>query len=541
MKICQSLALTSACARLKKLQSIQPLQDLSTPEAKKNQRICKEAFEKFKNIHQNIQTNNWISPKRKLAASKLFVTESYRLGKLYGGIDRLALPDQEALEFLMKEALEYKKNPKKAPIRFDDEKDYLTDEQVAQLEELAHYPDYVSSCKKNRVLLEESFNWSLLNRLSVRVLVEFPPIVARIDKSLLKGRIESDPDLLKFHDSNGIKDVTLAFEGKDVSLRSEKKEITFSNGLIHTVETIFKIFQMKNRKEGHLTFVPGLGVINYDSMEYGPLNPNTKKVDSIDFNRPDWHRQLHMKAHLTQDQATEKFGFPCDGTNWVMTVVAARQNKRFDIYSGHSFLRLAIPREDGTYDYTYGFGKFTKKYPQNALHAAGYLFAPKPAAVQYPDNNEFYTHRQLKEFHFSLTAEKGADCLDSWKNDILQSKKNNRAFQYLAKNCTDWTVEKIQQFVGEKESRMFDLKPYLKLEPSGFLGGLLKILRNVTDWFRRLVLNCLACLFCGWKRIKITHEDGRKEVVSVFKTSPWDLNRPFHHPGVPFRSESHPS
>lgn len=463
--------------------------------------------------------------------SKLLVTESYRLGSLYGGKDRLAEPDPQALEFLTAEALKFKKTC----MRFNNESDVLSQAQVDQLKELAHYPHYVTDCKKNPVLLENSLNWSVLNRLSVRVLVEFPPVVARVDRSFLKGRIETNPDRLKFHDNNGTKDVTLTFQGKDASILNPKTKVKLSNGLIHSVGTIFKIFQKKNIREGHLSWDPTLGVINHDPMNYGPMNPKTKKIQSIDFNRPDWHRQLPLKAHLTQEEATQKFGFPCDGKNWAMTVVAARQNKRFDLYSGHSFIRLAIPRADGTYDYTYGFGNFTKKYPQNSLHAIGYLFAPVPGVVQYPDNNEYYTHRELKEFHFSLSPEKGAACQNSIKTDILQGRKNNRVFQYLIRNCTDWTVGKIQQFVGEKESHMFDLKPYLKLEPSGFLGGLLKILRKAKDWFRKVVLNTLAFLFCGWKRMKITREDGTKEVVNVLKTPAWDLNRPFHHPGVAFR------
>lgn len=523
----------SASARLRKLESV-PAKAASTPEAKKNQRICKEAFTQLKALNQKILSYPSTCVKRRATYLKNYVTQSYRLGRLYGGKDRLETPDPKALEFLKEAALKYKKTS----ITFHEEKDYLTDTQLAQIGQLAHYPEYVELCKKDSALLKEAFNWILNNNLSVRVLVEFPNVASHIDDSYLKGRIACDPSLLKFHENrNGKKDVTLAFDGKDVSILDKKRKVIFSNGLTHTIESAFKVFKKKNTEEGHLAFFPGVGIVNYDQIRYGPLNPKTKKVDcTIDFNRPDWYRQFPMKAHLTQEEATKTFGFPCDGKNWVITAAATRQDERFDIYSGHSFIRIAIPREDGTYDYTWGFGQFAKKYTQNAVHAAGYLFAPKHAAIQYPDNNEFYSHRQLKEVHFSVTPEKGGACLDSIKNDMIQSRSKNLIFQYLIRNCTYWSSSKLKEFVGEKEGKLFELENYLKLEPTGFLGGVMKILRNVKDWFRRVIMGSLAILFCGWKKMKITREDGTKEVVNVFKTPPWDTKRPFYHPGAIFRT-----
>lgn len=526
---CINNNLTSLSRGLRQLQKIQPHRDLNSPQAKKDQLVCKKIFENFKTFDQKT-----LYSKKGMKYARSFVEESHRLGKPYGGKDRRAKPDLKALEFLKAEGLKYKK----IPIRFRDEKDFLTEEQLAQLEELAHYPDYVALCKKNPALLDNVFNWSLLNRLSVRVWAEFPQVTALIDKSLLKGRHSTDPNCLKFHEKKGIKDVRMTFEGKEVSILNPKKKVTLAKGDVKTIGDIFKEFQKKNTIEGHLTFFPGKGITNFDSMEYGSYNPKTKKVECIDFQRPNWYQQLPMKAHLTAKEATEKFGVPCDGKNYVMTVVAACQSTRLDIDISHSFVRLAIPREDGTYDYTYGFGIFAKKYPQNFLHALGYLFAPKPAAIQYPDNNEIYTHRYLKEVHFSLTPKKGAACVDSWKNDILKSQTGEILFHYLIRNCTDRTAEMLKEYVGEKESRMFDVLPYLKLQPTGFLGCLLKILRKTPDWFRRLIFNIFAFIFCGWNTRKFTREDGTKETMSIFKTPAWDLKRPFRHPGVVFLNQS---
>lgn len=532
--ITQCIAFKRATAELNRLESIQPSQKFQKPDVKKNQEICKIAFKELKALDRKVQKNPLISPKKKIAFSSKLVSEAYRLGKNYGGKNRLDQPDPEGLGILTAEALKWKKKQ----IRFTGNNESLTEEDKTQLAEIARYPACVALCVKKPQFFNEFLNWSILYRLSVRVFVEFPKVSKSIDGALLKGRLEGeDPTLLKFHErKDGVKDVTLPFEGKDVSLLDEKKKVELAKGLILSISQIFKMFANKNLKEGFLTFYKGLGVTNWDSMELGPYNPKTKKVDSIDLTQKNWHRQLRMKATYTTDEATEKFGFRCDGKTWVMTVVASRAEKRLDVLSGHSFFRLAIPRDDdsGIYDYTYGWGKFAKKYPQNGLHAAGYLFAPKKGTLQNPDNNEFYP-REKKEFHYPMTPEKGAGCLDSLKDDILMARKNQLSFQFLIKNCTDWLVDKMRTFVGIEESKLFDL-PYLKLEPSGFLGTVLKIIRKVPDWLRKCVLNALACVFCGWKRMKVTHENGKKETVSVLKTPPWDLKRPFRHPGVAFRT-----
>lgn len=532
MFIRTSLALDGACARLKKLQAIQPLQDSNTPQAQKNQQLCIEIFKDLRNLNRTKIFNSPSCKKRKATYIKSFMTEACRLGASYGGISKQDQPDGPFLEYLKDEALKYINTA----IHFDAKK-VLTDEHIVLLEELACFPELEDIFKSNPHFLKDAFSWILINHLSVRVFVEFPKIRAIIDRSLLKGRIATDPGLLKFHENlNGKKDVTLAVEGKDVSILDEKQKITFSNGLTKTLSAVFKMFQRKNEEEGHLCFLPGLGVINHHQVQHGPLNPKTNKVDClVDFNSPDWYRHIPVKAVLTKEEATEKFGVDCDGTNWVITAATTRQNRRLDVLSGHSFLRLAIPREDGNYDYTWGFGKFAKKYTQNDLHAIGYLFAPKSAVIQYPDNNEFYTHRQLKEVHYSVSAEKGAACLESIKNDILQSRKGNFVFQYLVENCTKWTSDKLEEHAGEEAGRLFKCDNYLKLEPSGFLGCIMKILKKVKNWFRAVILGTLACFLCGLKSKKVTREDGTKRVVNVFKTPPWDLNRPFYHPGVPFR------
>lgn len=504
---------------------------MSTPEAKKNQRICQQAFKQLEALNEKILKNPQTTLEAKNTYVKQFIYETYRLGKQYGGFERRVEPDPKTLEYLMEAGLKFKKGP----IRLRNESSYLTEEQVNQLKELAHYPDYINLCKKHPSLLKEAFNWSILNRLSVRVLVEFPQIAEKFDQSYLKGRCEDDPSTLKFHENNGVRDVTLNFEGKDQSILDPQKIVTLAKDWQRTVEECFKDYEVKNFVEGRMSFFKGLGAVNWDSFHHGPYNPKTGKVEQIDFSRPDWYKQLPaMKEYLTKEQATEKFGFPCDGKNWVFTVCTARQDERLDLRSGHTFIRMGIPQEDGTYAYTYGFGKFTTTYPQNGVDAAGYLFAPKKAVIQYPDNNEFYTHRELKEIHYSISPEKGQACLDSIKNDIEQADKGNFVFQYLVKNCTDWTVDKVRDFVGEKESHLFDL-PYLQLQPSGFLGCVIKILRKTKDVFRKIVFSILAFIFCGWKKKTVVHMNGEKEVVNVFKTPPWDKRRMFHHPGVPFK------
>lgn len=466
--------------------------------------------------------------KRKWALHRKTVSLQYRLGKKFGGEDRLEKTDDTLFARLQAEAAHWKSK------QISCAGEPLNDFEKNQLRKLTTYPKLTELLLQNRKHTSHFFKWALINKLSVEVFAEFPAVTKNIDASLLKPRIGAfGGEGLKFVDAAGVKDVTLEIEGKPVSIIDPARKITLSHKLNTTVGEIFKTFGKKNLDEGHLTYFKD-GVFNWDPHQFGPKDGVTGNVNAIDLEQADWYKQLPMLAHLTTDEATQKFGVPCDGKNWVMTVVATCQTKRMTTFGAHSFFRLAIPRGDGTYDYTYGWGKFAKRYPQNALETVSMLFGPVQATLEYPDNNEVYTSRKKVEMHFSIPHEKGAACLESLRNDLRNVRLNNFAFQILTTNCTDWVIQKVHDFVGDKESRMFDIN-FMQLEPEGLLGTMIKILRKFPEWFQRIFLTILGFILGGCRKLKLTLENGQKRVICILKDPPWQKGRVFRHPGVIFR------
>lgn len=405
---------------------------------------------------------------------------------------------------------------------FNNQKE-LTAEDKDQLTALLGYKDYLPY-----VHWDKFFRWSLLNRQSVDVFVQFPHVVDRLSRSLLSSRIGVFGGL-KYTENEGKKDVELPFGDKHVSILNGKERITYASGFTKRIDKIFKSFGKKNFVEGSFTYLKEEGAVAWDSFAMGYLdkygNPQV-----IDLNLKDWHKQLPLlEKNISAEEAKRRFGVNCDGKNWVITLVCKTSATNLDAFGSHSYVRLLIPNGDGTYDYTYGWGTYSEKYPQNFLHGLTFLFCPKKGTLQYPDNNEIYTHRDTLERHFLMTPENGKACLASFLKDLKKARKGKFTFQLLIKNCSDWGVKKIKKYAvnGENESHLMDIQ-YTDLKPKGIFGVIMKILRAVPDCFRRAFLYTVAVILGGWKK---------RGKVSVLDTPPWDKKRHFHHPGKVFQDQ----
>lgn len=509
-----SLQVSAECKKLDLLESA-PLNKSSQGSAIKELLYARKLLERAK--------KDPFTSKKKL--HKLQVRElglTYRLGQLAQG-EKRASPDESLFNTLRTKASHWKK--KQLSCKGVD----LSEADLEKMRELTCYPKLAGFILNHRKYFDYFCKWSILNHLSVAVFVEFPATVAKIDSSNLKARIGAfGGNGLAFREEKGVKDVTLLFEGKPISILDGQRKIELSHHLTLTVDEIFKQFRRKNLIEGYLTYFED-GVTNWDPHEMGPYNGLTKKIERIDLNRADWHLQLRGKKFFSKEEASAYFGLPCDGKNWIVTVVASRSGHQLDTFGGHSFYRLLIPIGNGTYLYTFGFGKYAKKYPQNGLHAKGMLAQPSEATMEYPDNNEIYTHREKKEKHYSMSEEKGKAFLESVRQDIQDGWKGNLAFQILVENCTDSVVEKLRTYVGIRESELFDVE-FMKLQPKGFLGVLAKILRKAPEWFRNAFFYCFLFFLGGYKKMVLIDSKNKKRIVSVFKTPPW--KKTFHHPGL---------
>lgn len=510
-----SLKLAPTCKRLDRLEStrIKPSQ---------NEGVV-AALVSARNLIHRAMKDPFTSKKRLKELKVRVLALAYRLGNASQGEERLSTPDERFLKALREKASHWKK--RQLCCNGED----LNGKDLERLQEMACYPKLVEFLLGDPLHLSRFFKWSIVNHLSSRVFAEFPALTVKIDRSNLKSRIGA-------YGGNGLEykqgDVTLLFQGKPKSILEGGLKIELSNHVALTVDQIFQQFRRKNLDEGYLTYFED-GVANWDPHEMGPLNGYTGKIDRIDLNRTDWHKQLKERRHFTADEATSHFGIACDGKNWIVTIVATRCDRRLDTFGGHAYYRLLIPNGDGTYFYTHGFGKFAKRYPQNGRESKGMLAQPVEATIEYPDNNEIYTQRQKKEFHYSMSEEKGKAFLESVRLDIWNAWQGNLAFQILVDNCTDWVVEKVRKYVGIQESELFDV-PFLKLEPRGFLGSIAKILRKAPHWFTNLFFYCFLFFLGGHKKMILTDPENKKRVVSVLKTPPW--KKVFHHPGLAWQA-----
>jgi hypothetical protein len=442
-------------------------------------------------------------------------------------------PLEQADPELLQSLRERAKTWKEGHIVFTDKE--LTMEENAILAELARYPESAEIILNNRQHLKNFFKWALLNRLSVQVFVEFPHLTEKLSRSGLKMRMGAYHGRhLEIVTTANMKDVTLVMEGKPVSVLKGHRVVHFPNNVEKTVDQVFDVFRNKNTDEGMLTFFQDKGVSNWDSHQQSAVDTVGNAVDLIDLDRDDWYKMLPMKEHLTNEEASEKFGFECDGSQYVFTIVATRTADKLNTFGSHSFFRIAIPDGNGGYDYTFGWGKFTQRYPQSVIDLLGYLCGPKLAILEYPDNNEQYTYRQKKEVHFPMTFENGAACVESLRKDLRNARNDNLAFQILVHNCTDWVARKMSKYVSEEAGTLFEMG-FLDLEIVGIMGLIVRIMRKAPQWFKNIFFFCLGVVLGGFRKIRLTKSNGEEKIISIMQTPPW--KRKFQHPGVLFRKE----
>jgi hypothetical protein len=479
---------------------------------------------------QSISKSAFVTKRVKRATHLRALSLRYRLGSAYQGEDPLPEPNLELSSRLESKVLDWKKKQ----IAYKSSDLTLTDAERKQLAEASRYPKYMEVLLNNPHLLSTFFKWSLLNSLSVQVYVEFPGTVRKIERSLLKARIGSfGGTALTCSDVGGEKDVTLLMEGKPVSILNGKNVVEFSHALTLTVDKIFKIFRRKNYDESYLTFFED-GIRNWDSHRQSPIKPDGSLAAEIDLESPDWFEKLPKKAHFTVEEASKYFGKELDGKQWGFTVVATRQVDKLNTFGAHSYFRLLVPNRKGGYDYTFGWGKFAKQYPQHLLHLLSYLCGTKEAVIEYPDNNEQYTYRQRVERHEVMPPQKGQELLESIRKDLKKARVGNLAFQILVHNCTDWVVEKMVKFVHEDGKRIFDMH-FLDLELTGLFGLIVKIARKSSEKANRIFFRVLGTILFGHRKVVLKKKNGEiKREISIRKIPPYEKR--FQHPGKFFRN-----
>ncbi|MGK5594890.1 MAG: hypothetical protein ACSNEK_05995 [Parachlamydiaceae bacterium] len=439
---------------------------------------------------------------------------------------RLNLTKKEALvNQLNEEILEDASDWKKKQV-FSQEQ-ALSSCERKRIERACRYIKFVHLIKANRPLRDRFFKWTIQNRLNPTIFILYPHLANRIRSALLEGRLGTTKALI--HDKANRDVLVRTEEGRRFSLLKGSNVIRFKSHDHVTVDKFFRIFQKKNVKEGRLTFLKQ-GVSNWDPHCFGRRNGKTGETEQIDMQSTGWFHQLAYEEVLTKKEASEKFGHPCDGENWVITIAATRQTEQVTIKGSHAYLKIAVPDDQGNYHCSYGFGLFPKKYPKGVLDVLQSLSCYVPATLEYPDNNHFYSHRETKMCHFPCSKEEGLELMNSIREDFLRAQKNNLPFQFIIDNCTHWIIRKVKKYYPEAE--MLFHEQFEDIKASGILGTLVKICKKTPAWFSTAFLYSVSFLLGGWRKKKFII-DGKKEKLSLLNKAPW-RNKSFIHPSVIF-------
>jgi hypothetical protein len=183
---------------------------------------------------------------------------------------------------------------------------------------------------------------------------------------------------------------------------------------------------------------------------------------------------------LTKHEVEVRYGRRLDDTQWMVAACASRGTMTLDYNSSHAFLEVAIPRSKN--DYTiYSFGKFATYFPGTALDHIFFFSTTEYATVGSPDENEFYTHRQLANFAFAVNPEEGFRLMDAIRRDIQLSRERNFVYQIESENCAKWVYEKLIEVLGAPRVPNLFVMPLLESEPSGAVGHVFRFIKNMPE------------------------------------------------------------
>ncbi|MFQ5729559.1 MAG: hypothetical protein ACE5GN_04280, partial [Waddliaceae bacterium] len=326
--------------------------------------------------------------------------------------------------------------------------------------------------------------------------------------------------------------LTLPFEGNKISILDGKKKVEFRGKYVLSIEEIFTVFYHRYAEIGNLEFFQDQGICNWNSKRFGWFNATTNSYESIDFKKDNWWEDLPVLKEISKEEAAQRYNVPCNGSDWVITVKASREQPNLHPIGTHAYLEVAIPNNDRYRVFT--FGKFTEIFPQKWYEYIKVIVNTVPAVISGPDENIFYTNRQHGGHSVIPTFKEAADFMASIKKNILDSRKGNFVFQFMSNNCCKWAWKKARNHFGEK--RMPDLFRinFVDIKPVGALGGLMSVLRQMPYFIRWMFLTSLFFTFGGWKGRTVVSKNGQRKRISLLNDMPWSRGNKFYHPALFF-------
>lgn len=410
----------------------------------------------------------------------------------------------------------------------------LTQKDLENLREACHYERFMEKVIEDTALRQHLFRWIFRYGNRVNPFVEFPSHCVKIRKHHLASRIGVyGGDHLKIEKVNGKKELTLPFEGKRISILDPNQKVTFERNLTVNIEEVFEAFRNKRKNIGNFEYFQD-GVRNWNGNFLGPFDPKLGKIDSLDLMQEKWWEKLPLFKELDIREANERYGITCDGKQWVFTVKATRNSPKLTWGGQHGYLELAIPTREGKYR-LYHFGKHIHHFPIMPWEYIPAAFWPNDAVIMYPDENEYYRHRQHTGYSVLGSEAEGVNVMQSVREDMLNARDGNFVFQLFTNNCCHWVWNILRTHLGEERIPCLFNVNLLDTEPSGIAGKFLHFLRGQPEKVRDRILSTIAYVLGSWKSRTVYRKNGETHIISMYKSRPWGKGKLLMHPSYLFR------
>jgi len=446
----------------------------------------------------------------------------YRIEGIHGGLDKGAV-DQDLLEKLLHQAGLWKSKQGAFPDKS------LSAFHRKKMAEACCYPKFVKMLLRDHDLQNGFFAWTLRENNGIEQFIEYPVVCTRLKAIYLSTRIgRFGGDMLSVEKAPdpsrpGLKEkvISLLFNtpegGKPISILDESLEVNLNGHWKLPIHKIFRCFAKKKEEIGDIEFFGSTGITNWNAHKLGWWDPAANSHICVDLTSPRWWEMLPVFEELSKDQVEQKYSLSLGDGDWLVSAMASRETLDLDLDRRHGYLVATIPTELGRYR-VYPFGKFPELFPGGKFALMTFLASTVLGKVSYPDENEFYSHRQKAAYPIKLMAKQGMELMEIIKEELFGARHGNAIFQFIGENCAFWVQATLEKVKGISIPNFFKLAT-LKSEPqNGPLRYLFFIMRRSPEYLQPSLLKMVDTLLGSWRQIRVI-EDGEAIYKSVRKSS----------------------
>lgn len=374
----------------------------------------------------------------------------------------------------------------------------LSADELKKIEETLYYKEIIELFREHPMLLRNYFVFAFRNLHeacddAVKIAMQFPTVQSQLTESFLDKRIKrlKNSGLLfqETHPSSAAtplvkKDVTLLINGHHESLLDQNKKITFRDSTVRTIAELFnEEFGKKNKKMGRFEYLAqGISLVD-------PQFPR------VNLESESWWKELEEFETLTKDQVKARYNANLTDNQGLIVVKASRQYTNMRTDNNHSWFQIVIAREDGNYS-VIPLGKYATFYAGSTLDLFFFIFGTQPASICFPDENEFYYHREHYAVPLVVNPVHLQRFFEKVRLDLIKAKQGMLYFQSQGNNCCSWVQETLDAvFLEIPLPRIFELDMLNTTGPFP-VNHIISSLSSIRDTTSHSVANFCRILFC---------------------------------------------